>query len=147
MYRIKTGKITLIGTIVISCVVTFLLINNSATKEATFEGPHSLSPEIQAENERKLKEVEEIQTLLYQEHGFFEQVNKKLEEKGYTFHMLLAIYSKEDIRVKYILENKEVTESVQEEVTSIFYESVEKTNLDSNAFNLIVSGSNDGPDW
>ncbi|MGE7919122.1 hypothetical protein ACQKM9_09250 [Viridibacillus sp. NPDC093762] len=61
--------------------------------------------------------------------------------------MLLTVYSKDDIRVKYILTNKEATESVQEEVKSIFYESVEKNNLDSNSFNLKVSDSDDGPDW
>ncbi|MEK4231258.1 hypothetical protein [Solibacillus sp. FSL H8-0538] len=147
MYRIKKGKITLIGTIGISFVVTFLFINNSSTKEETSEAPHSISPEIQAENEKKRKEVEEIQMLLYQENGFFEQVNKKLKEKGYVFHMLLAIYSKDDIRVKYILANKDVTESAQEEVKTIFYELVENTNLDSNSYNLKVGGSNEGPDW
>jgi hypothetical protein len=35
----------------------------------------------------------------------------------------------------------------QEEVKSIFFESVENNNLDSNSFNLKVSDSDDGPDW
>ena len=61
--------------------------------------------------------------------------------------MLLAIYSKDDIRVKYVLANKEATESIQDEVKSIFYASVESNNLDSNSFNLKVGDSNDGPDW
>ena len=143
----KKGKITLIGTIVTLFVVTFLFINNSSTKGEISETSPSISSEIQAENEKKLKEVEEISTLLYQEDGFFEQVNSELKEKGYDFQMLLAIYSKDDIRVKYVLANKDATESVQEEVKSIFYESVEINNLDSNSFNLKVGDSNDGPDW
>jgi len=140
----KKGKITLIGTIGILFVVAFLFINNTSTKG---EVSPSISPEIQAENEKKLKEVEEISTLLYQEGGFFEQVNNKLKEKGYAFQMLLSVYSKDDIQVKYILEIQDATESVQEEVKSIFFESVENNNLDSNSFNLKVADSNDGPDW
>lgn len=143
----KKGKITLIGTIIILFVATFLFFNNSSTKEEIGETPPSISPEKQAEKENKIKEVEEIQTLLYQESGFFEQVSSKLKEKSYVFQMLLSVYSKDDIRVKYILANKEATESVQEEVKSIFYESVEKNNLDSNSFNLKVSDSDGGPDW
>ncbi|MBS4203509.1 hypothetical protein [Lederbergia citrea] len=69
-----------------------------------------------------------------------------MEEKNYFFHMLLAVYSNDDIRVKYILVNKDATESVQEDVKSIFYEVVEKNNLDSNSFNLKVGENNDGPD-
>ena len=61
--------------------------------------------------------------------------------------MLVVVFSKDDIQVKYILEKKEATESVQEEVKSIFFEIVKENNLDSNAFNLKVGDSNDGPDW
>ena len=147
MYRIKKGKITLIGTIVILFVVAFLFIYNISTKGEISEAHPSISPEIQAENEKKLKEVEEISTQLYQTGGFFEQVNNKLKEKGYDFQMLLAVYSKDDIRVKYILANKDATESVQEDVKSIFFESVESNNLDSTSFNLKVDDRNDGPDW
>ncbi|MFF3099376.1 hypothetical protein [Viridibacillus arvi] len=143
----KIGKITLIGSIIILFVATFLFFNNSLTKGEIGETPPSISPEKQAEKEKKIKEVKEIQTLLYQESGFLEQVSSKLKEKSYVFKMLLSVYSKDDIRVKYILANKEATESVQEEVKSIFYESVEKNNLDSNSFNLKVSDSDDGPDW
>ena len=141
----KKGKITLLGIIVTLFVVTFPFINNTSTKGETSDV--HLSPEIQIENEKKLKEIEEFSTLLYQEGGFFEQVSNKLKEKGYAFNMMLAIYSKDDIRVKYILEDKDATESVQKEVKSIFFESVENHNLDSNSFNLKVSDSDDGPDW
>ncbi len=61
--------------------------------------------------------------------------------------MLLVVNSKDDIRVKYILANKEATESVQDEVKSIFYGAVESNNLDPNSFYLKVSDNNDGPDW
>ncbi|MBS4221818.1 hypothetical protein [Lederbergia citrea] len=147
MYKLKKGEITLIGSIAILFVVTLLFINNPSIKGEISEVLTSISPEIQVENEKKLKEVEEIYTLLYQENGFFEQVNNKLEEKNYFFQMLLAVYSNDDIRVKYILVNKDATESVQEDVKSIFYEVVEKNNLDSNSFNLKVGDNNDGPDW
>lgn len=33
--------------------------------------------------------------------------------------MMLAVYSKDDIRMKYMLENKEATESLQEDIKSI----------------------------
>ncbi|WP_374964104.1 hypothetical protein [Lysinibacillus sp. RS5] len=143
----KKGKITLIGTVVILFVVTFLFINNSSTKGEISEHPLSKSTEIKVDNEKKLKEAEEIQTQLYQEVGFFEYVSNKLTEKGYVFRMLLVVNSKDDIRVKYILANKEATESVQDEVKSIFYGAVESNNLDPNSFYLKVSDNNDGPDW
>lgn len=81
-----------------------------------------------------------------QRGGFFEQLNNQLKEEGYEFQILLAVYSKDDIRVKYIL-NKEATESVQEAVKSIFFEAFEINNLDSKSFNLKVADKNDGPDW
>jgi len=143
----KKGKITLIGTIVILFVVTFLFINNTSTKGEISEVPPSINPEIQAENEKKQKKAEEFSNLLFQEGGFFEQVKNKLKEKDYAFQMLVVVFSKDDIQVKYILEKKEATESVQEEVKSIFFESVENNNLDSNSFNLKVGDSDDGPDW
>ncbi|MGE7997622.1 hypothetical protein ACQKOF_02865 [Lysinibacillus sp. NPDC093190] len=61
---------------------------------------------------------------MYQEGGFFEYVSKKLTEKGYVFRMMLVVNSKNDIRVNYILANKDTTESVREEVKSIFYGAV-----------------------
>ncbi|MGA3599413.1 hypothetical protein [Lysinibacillus agricola] len=143
----KKGKITLIGTVVILFVVTFLFINNSSTKGEISEHSPSKRTEIKVENEKKLKEAEEIQDQLYQEDGFFEYVSNKLTEKGYVFRMLLVVNSKDDIRVKYILANKEATESVQDEVKSIFYGAVESNNLDPNSFNLKVGDNNDGPDW
>ncbi|MCH7321630.1 hypothetical protein LZ480_06950 [Solibacillus sp. MA9] len=128
-------------------VVAFLFIYNVSTKGEITETSPSISSELHGKNEKIIKEAEEIKTLLYQEGGFFEQVNNKLKDKGYAFQMLLAVYSKDDIRVKYILEIKDATESVQEEVKSIFFESVENNKLDSNSFNLKVADSNDGPDW
>ncbi|MER2008838.1 MAG: hypothetical protein ABS939_15415 [Psychrobacillus sp.] len=146
MCKIKKGKILLIAIIVILFVVAFLCIYTISTKGEISEALPSINPEIQAENEKKLKEVEEITTLLYQEGGFFEQVNNKLKEEGYAFQMLLVVYSKDDIRVKYILD-KEATESVQEDVKSIFFESVKNNNLDSKSFNLKVADRNGGRDW
>ena len=141
----KKGKITLLGIFATLFVVIFLFINNTATKGET-SGVH-LSPEVQEENEKKFKEAEEFSTLLHQEGGLFEQVSTKLIEKGYAGQMLISMYSKDDIRMKYILENNDATESVQKEVKSIFFESVENHNLDSNSFNLKVADSDNGPDW
>lgn len=141
----KKGKITLLGIFATLFVVIFLFINNTATKGET-SGVH-ISPEIQEENEKKFKEAEEFSTLLHQEGGLFEQVSTKLKEKGYAGQMLIAMYSKDVILVKYILENNDATESVQKEVKSIFFESIENHNLDSNSFNLKVADSDDGPDW
>ncbi|AWE08070.1 hypothetical protein DCE79_12030 [Lysinibacillus sp. 2017] len=146
VYRIKKGKITLIGTIVILFVLAFLFIYNISTKGEIPESPPSISPELNAENEKKIKESEEITTLLYQKGGLFEQVNNKLKNNGYSFQMMLAVYSNDDIRVKYILE-KDATESIQKEVKSIFFETVENVSLDSKSFNLKVVDRNDGPDW
>lgn len=61
--------------------------------------------------------------------------------------MLSEVYSKDDIWVKFILENKEVTEPVLEKIQSIFYKSVKSNNLDSNSFTLKIVDSYDGSDW
>ena len=63
MYRIKKGKILLMVTIGILFVVAFLFIYNISTKGEMSVAPPSISPEIQADNEKKLKEIEEITTL------------------------------------------------------------------------------------
>ncbi len=69
-----------------------------------------------------------------------------ITKEGYAFQMLLVVYSKDDIQVKYILD-KEATESVQEDVILFFFESVKNNNLDSKSFNLKVADRNDGRDW
>ena len=64
-----------------------------------------------------------------------------------TFQTLITANSIDDIKLKYILENKEATESEQKAVKTIFFDLVEKNNLDSNAFELKVGDEDDGPDW
>lgn len=113
IFKVKKGKVILIGISVILIVGFLLISNNSSTKGETSRVLTSINHEIQAENEKKLKEAEEIQNLLYQEDGFFEQVHNDLEEKGYAFQLLFAVYSKDDIQVKLLLENKEATKTVQ----------------------------------
>lgn len=146
-YKIKKGKIALIGSIVILLVLTFLFIYSTSIKDNKAESPPEISPEIEAEIEKKIKEAEEMTTLLYKSGGLFEQVNKKLKENGYAHQMLLAVYSKNDIKVKIILEDQEATESIQKDVESIFFETVESISLDSKSFRLKVGDKNDGPDW
>ena len=68
-------------------------------------------------------------------------------KKGYRFQTLVMANSVNDVQVKYILNNKDATESEQEVVKSIFFQIVKKNNLDSNAFILKVADSDDGPDW
>lgn len=147
MYKLIKGEIFFIGLITILFVSITVTINSSFSKGKTSEILPPINSEMQLENEKDIKEAKEVQNLLYKENGFFNQVDNKLKEKGYEYHMMLAIYSKDDIQVKYILTNKEVTDSEQEEINSIFYELVEKNNLNLNAFTLKVSDCNDGPDW
>ena len=141
VYRIIKGKITLIGTIGILFLVTFLFINNGSSKGDISDVPLTLSPEEQAEK------TAEIENFIYGDSGIIKQVNDELVKKGYKFQTMVMADSVDDVQVKYILEIKDATESVQEEVKSIFFEIVKKNNLDSNAFNLKVGDSNDGPDW
>ena len=101
------------------------------------EDPPSIIPEIDA-GERIMKEIEAITTELYKEAGLFDQINNQLKEKGYEYQMLLVIYSKDDIRVDYVLANEEATESRQQEIKSIFFESVENNNYDAHSFSLKV---------
>ena len=140
MYRIKKGKITLIGTIGI-LFVTFLFINNASSKGDTSEVPPMLSSKEQAEK------TAEIESFIYGDSGIIKLVDDELVKKGYDFQTMVMANSVDDVHVKYVINDKEATESVQEEIKSIFFEIVKKNNLDSNAFNLKVGDSNDGPDW
>lgn len=142
----KKGKIVFLGTFVLLSFITFLFTNNSLSKGETSEVSET-SPKLLAENDKKQKEAEEIQSLLQEEDGLLEQVSNRLEEKGYEFSTMLAVFSSEDIQVKYIVSNKEVTESDQETIKSIFYELIEKNNFDAGSFSLKVADRNDGPDW
>ncbi|MEX3745699.1 hypothetical protein [Lysinibacillus xylanilyticus] len=144
MYLLKKSKVTLIGTIVILVVITFLFINHTFSKGDISEVPPTISTQQQAENERK---VAEIENFVYGDSGIIKQVNDELVKKGYQFQTLVMVNSVDDVQVKYILTSKEATESEQESVKSIFFEIVKKNNLDSNAFNLKVADSDDEPDW
>ncbi|MGE7954787.1 hypothetical protein [Lysinibacillus xylanilyticus] len=144
MYLLKKSKVTLIGTIVILVVITFLFINHTFSKGDISEVPPTISTQQQAENERK---VAEIENFVYGDSGIIKQANDELVKKGYRFQTLVMVNSVDDVQVKYILTSKEATESEQESVKSIFFEIVKKNNLDSNAFNLKVADSDDEPDW
>lgn len=103
-----------------------------------------ISAQQQAENERKTAEIENF---IYGDSGIIKQVNDELMKNGYQFQTLIMANSVDDVWVKYILTNKKATESEKEAVKSIFLEIVKKNNVDSNAFNLKVADSDDGPDW
>lgn len=140
----KKSKVTLIGTIVILFITTFLFINNSLSKGDVSEVPLTISIQQQAENERK---VAEIENFIYGDRGIIKQVNDELVKKGYQFQTLVIANSVDDVQVKYILTNKEATESKQESVKSIFFEIVKKNKLDANTFKFKVADRDDGPDW
>ncbi|MEK3978632.1 hypothetical protein MKY37_05980 [Psychrobacillus sp. FSL K6-2836] len=103
--------------------------------------PPMLSPEEQAEK------TAEIENFIYGDSGIIKQVDDELVKKGYEFQTMVMANSVDDVHVKYVLNNKDATESEQEKVKSIFFETVKKNNLDSNAFKLKVGDINDGPDW
>lgn len=88
-----------------------------------------------------------LKKFIYGDHGIIKQVNDELVKKGYQFQTLVMANSVDDVQVKYILTNKEATESKQESVKSIFFEIVKKNKLDANAFKLKVADRDDGPDW
>ena len=135
--QIKKGNILFIGSVVGLIVVFYLYNNGTIMVRYIAEDPPSIISEVEA-GERIMEEIEAITTELYKEAGLFDQINNQLKEKGYEYQMLLVIYSMDDIRVQYVLANKEATESRQEEIKSIFFESVENNNLDANSFNLKV---------
>ena len=70
-YNIKKGKIALIGSIVILLVLTFLIIYSTSIKDnKAASPPPEISPEIEAEIEKKIKEAEEMTSLLYKSGGY-----------------------------------------------------------------------------
>ena len=116
--KLKKGRITLVGTVEILFVVTFLFINNTSSKGGDSEVPSSINSKLQAENEKKYKEALEFQKYLEKENGLFEQVSNSLKAKGYSFRIMYSVFSKDDIKMKYIL--SDVTEFEKEEIKSIF---------------------------
>lgn len=110
----KKVGITLIGAVIFLFVGAFLIINSSSSKGNESEFSSTVSSE-------------EMETFLYKDNGIVNQVHNELSEKGYRYSIMIAAYSKEDIQMKIILSNKEVTEATQEEIKSIFYELVKKT--------------------
>lgn len=131
-------KIKLIETFAKVFFVAYLSTNDVLPNEETV---------IEAAQEAKPTDIEEISTRLYQREGVFEQIGRKLEENGYLFQTLIEVHDKDDIEVKYILENKIASKTVQKEVSSIFFDWVEQHNLESSTFTLSVEDYYDGPDW
>lgn len=145
VYKLKKGKLTLIGfTVTLIVIAFFLFANNALSKEGMSKDQPSVSPEVQAENEKKSTEIENF---LYGNSGIIKQVNDELKVKGYVFQTLILAPSIDEIQVKYVLETKEATVSEQEVVKSIFFEIVEKNNFNPHAFKLKVADKDDGPDW
>lgn len=131
-------------TSVFVALVSALFLNISLAEGKIADVPYSDSPEIQEENRKMLEEMEDY---LFNDNGIMEQVSDVLLKNGYKTRTALAFYSKENIQLKFILVDKEATEAEQEKVKSIFFELVDKNNLDPNAFTIKVGDENDGPDW
>lgn len=142
VYSANKSKIAMIGTIVLIAFATLFIINNFSSNGVASVVKPSANLELV-----KQEDIEKMSILLQQDGGLYEQVNKKLEEKGYAFQMLVAVFSEKDIQVKFVLENQEATENAQQEIQSLFFEAVEYSNLDVNSFTLKIGDSNDGSDW
>lgn len=140
----KNRKLTFSVLTVFLTLVASLFYNLSSTEGKTPEESTTDSSEIQEENQKMLEEMEDF---LFSNNGIMEQASDELMKYGYKTRTALAFYSKEDIQLKFILVNKEATKSEQEKVKSIFFELVEKNNLDPAAFTVKVGDENDGPDW
>jgi len=142
---LEKRKFTLVGLgiIVILSISAVFILNSAKSKgedpEIIEVSAPVVNPELQVLHDKKVKEADVITKYLQEENGFFEQVGNRLTEKDYEFRMMLDVRSIDDIQVKYILTNKKVTETEQEDVKSIFYEIVEKNNLDPHSFTLKVS--------
>lgn len=129
---------------VASAFLTILFFSNLPAQGKTAELPATVSPEIQPKNNEIL---EEMQHFLFEENGIMDQVNRELLKEGYKTRTALLYYSKDDIQLKFLLVDKEATKSEQEKVESIFFELIEKNNLDPNAFTIEVGNESEGPDW
>jgi len=142
---LEKRKFTLVGLgiIIILSISAIFILNGAKSKgedpEIIEVSAPVVNPELQVLHDKKVKEADVITKYLQEENGFFEQVGNRLTEKDYEFQMMLAVRSIDDIQVKYFLTNKKVTEAEQGEVKSIFYEIVEKNNLDPHSFTLTVS--------
>lgn len=127
---------------VASAFLMILLLQATQAKASEF--PSADSPEVQPKNNEIL---EEMQNFLFEENGIMDQVNHELLKEGYKTRTALVYYSKEDIQLKFLLVDKEATATDQEKVKSIFFELIQKNNLDPNAFTIDVGNESDGPGW
>lgn len=84
-------------------------------------------------------ETQILQLTLMENGGLYEQVGKRLKEKGYEHHIFGGIDAKDKILVKFVLSNKEANDLRQQEITAIFNDYVIKNNLDTEAFEIKVS--------
>ena len=125
----KNGRIAIVGIVITLFIVTFLFINNNSSSKG------------KVSDVKSVVSSEEMENFLYGDKSIMVQVQNELSEKGYVFRTLISAYSKEDIQMEIILSNIEATEAEQKKVKSIFYEFVEKNNLDPNTFTLKVSDS------
>ena len=131
---VKVRNIKLIGASLLLLVIASLYV-------------YAKAPNAENKSDNYLsQEVNDFQEFLVNEGGFYKQVEEKLKEMGYEYQMMGVIYSKEEIWIKFILENKDATEQEKFEVAATFYEIAVKNNLDPKIFKVKVS-NNDNPDW
>ena len=138
----KLGFIRVSLLIVVIASLSFF-INASVTGNKV----NAFLPQLsQEELEIASKEANEFQDFLMKKHGFYEQVGEQLKQAGYEYNLLGMIYSKDEIRLKVILKNKEANEQEQIKVKTIFNVMIEKNNLDTKIFKVKI-GNDDNPDW
>lgn len=89
------------------------------------------------------QEQEELDTFykeLNRDGGFFEQVGKELDKAGYSYEagygIVGMVYSTNDVSLKIIAENEEVTEKIQVEINCIFKDKITKFKLDDVTFTV-----------
>lgn len=133
----KKGKLILIVAILSLLLIMFFKTNSNPSKVESV----SMS-QITLVNE----ELEDFQFMLTQKDGLFDQVGKKLKEKGYEHFTLGMVYSQEEILVKFVLTNKEANKKESNEVLNIFKETIVENKMDPKSFNVKVS-NDDSPEW
>lgn len=109
-----------------------------------FSGKEAINNTITSFVERNLPQNEVVPTDVNDFEEFlkkmFGQVSDELHKAGYYSHFAVILYSKDDIRISYIIpDNELVTEQKQEEVNKIFQDMIIKHNMNPNAFTIQVS--------
>ncbi|AOV07565.1 hypothetical protein [Sporosarcina ureilytica] len=126
----KKGCLTIIVLLVVVLALFPVLSNVDDLKSTVMKHTSALFSE-----DRQLKVFEES---LIEDGGFFDQVSKKISEQGYEHIMQGMVYSKDDIRIEFLLTNTEVSDEVRKDIVAIFNEIVIKNKMEPSIFEVKV---------